>query len=102
MLMLEYLIELSELISDEISLDLLELDELDEMEELRLDSLDIVLESNEDCSYPERKDEFELGILSELKRLSVSSEFCLTSGFVLFSGFFSDFFDLFLFDLFYS
>ena len=74
-LMLEYLIVLSELISDEISLDLLELDELDEMEEVKLDSLDIVLESNEDCSYPERKDEFELCILSEFNRLSVYSEF---------------------------
>ena len=75
-LMLEYLIVLSELISDEISLDLLELEELDEIEELRLESLDIVLESKEDCSYPERKDDSELGIISEFNRLSDSSEFC--------------------------
>ena len=74
-LILEYLIVLSELISDEISLDLLELDELDEIEELRLESLDIVLESNEDCSYPERKEDSELGTLSEFNRLSVYSEF---------------------------
>ena len=75
-LMLEYLIVLSELISDEISLDLFELEELDDIEELRLDSLDIEFESNEDCSYPDKKvSDSELGMLSEFNRLSVSSEF---------------------------
>ena len=73
MLMLEYLIVLSELISDEISLDLLELDELDEIEELRLESLDIVLESNDDCSYPERKEDSELGTLSEFSSVVLFS-----------------------------
>ena len=50
-LTLENLTELSsELLSDEIELDLLELVELEDREDERLDSLEMLFESNEDCS----------------------------------------------------
>ena len=93
MLTLEYLIELySELLSDERELDLFEFDELDEMEEEeRLDSLDTAFESNEDYSYPERNEDSELNLLSELgllsepDPLSLISVFWITTGFSSFS-----------------
>ena len=51
MLTLENLIELSsELLSDEMELDLFELVELEDREDERLDSLEMLFESNEDCS----------------------------------------------------
>ena len=89
MLILEYLIELSsELISDERELDLFEFEELDEMEEEeRLDSLETAFESNEDYSYPERNEESELGLLSELILLSEPDPLSLISVFLITAGF---------------
>ena len=80
-LTLENLIELSsELLSDETELDLLELVELDEREDVRLDSLEMLFESKEDYSYPDRNDDSELGFASEPDPLSSRSEFLAIGG----------------------
>ena len=94
MLTLENLTELSsELLSDETELDLLELVELDEREDVRLDSLEMLFESKEDYSYPDRNDDSELGFASGPDPLSSRSEFLATGGGI---SFFSRFFYCFL------